>query len=85
MNRIDRLIIQARAAAHGNMELLPSFVRRNGNSWTAEVYIGDGIQGHSPTVKTATYATEAAAVEYIRALAGEYPNSRDVVIIVDDI
>lgn len=85
MNRIDRLIIQARAAARGNMELLLSFVRRNGNSWTAEAYLGDGIQGHPPTVKTATYATEGAAVEYIRALAGEYPNSRDVPIIIDDL
>ena len=85
MNRIDRLIIKARAATRGGMELLPSLVTRCGDSWTAEAYLGDSIQGHPPTVKTATYATEAAAVEYIRALADEYPNSRDVPIIIDDL
>ena len=85
MNRIDRLIIKARAAARHGVELLPSLIEHRGDSWTAAVYLGDGIPGHAVTVKRATYATEAAAVAYIRAAAEEYPNSRDVVIIIDDL
>ena len=36
-------------------------------------------------METTTHATEEAAVEYIRAMAEKYPNSRDVTIIIDDI
>lgn len=82
MNRIDRLLIQARAVTR--TEMLPSFICQDGDSWTAETYFRNSVHGHSPTVKTATYATQAAAVEHIRTLADEYPNSRDVVVIIDD-
>ena len=43
------------------------------------------MHGHPPTIERTTHATEAAAVEYINALAEKYPNSRDVVVIIDDI
>lgn len=82
MNRIDKLLIRAREAARGGLELLPSLVIRDGHFWTAEVHLGDG---HAHTVKRATYATEGAAVEHIRAMAERHPNSQDVPIIVIDV
>ena len=45
----------------------------------------DGTPGHSHTIKRATYATLEAAVEHIRAISREYPNSRDVPVIIDDL
>ena len=86
MNRIDRLIIKVqRAAAHSGPELYLAFVEPNGDSWTAVAHLRDRVQGHDPTIQRATYATMEAAVEHIRAMAREYPNSRDVPIIINDI
>lgn len=85
MNRIDKLLILAKAAARGGMELSHALITGSGHSWTAEAFLSDGVPGHAPTTKRATYATEGAAVEYIRAVAKEYPNSKDVPIIVDDV
>lgn len=86
MNRIDRLIIKAQsAAASSGLELILAFVEPDGDSWTAKVHLHDGVQGHDPTIQRATYATMEAAVEHIRAMSREYPNSRDVPIIINDL
>lgn len=85
MNRIDKLIIQARNATRHGLELGVSFVELNGDSWTAQTHLSDGTGKHPPTVKRATYATLEAAVEHIRAVAAEYPNSRNVPIIINDL
>ena len=47
--------------------------------------MSDGVPGHTPTIKWATYATMEAAVEHIHAMSLEYPNSKDVPIIIDDL
>ena len=85
MNRIDKLIIKARAAVSPGLELSHAFVEHDGDSWAAVVHLSDGVQGHVPTIKRATWATLEAAVEHVRAVAAEYPNSRDVPIIIDDL
>lgn len=85
MNRIDKLLIQARDAVRGGLELTHGLITHSGHSWMAEAYLCDGIPGHAPTVKRATYAAVGAAVAFIHAVANEYPNSKDVPVIVDDI
>ncbi len=82
MNRIDRLILKAQAVVAPAVELSVALIERNGSAWTAEVHLrgGDGA-----TIKRATYATMEQAVVHIRAMAEEYPNSRDVPIIIDDL
>lgn len=85
MNRIDKLILKARAVVSPGLELGVAFVELNGDSWTAVVHLYDGVQGHAPTIRRCTYATQEAAVEHIRAMAQEYPNTQDVPIIIDDV
>lgn len=85
MNRIDKLILQARNAVRPGPELTVALIERNGDSWAAQAHLLDGTPGHTPTVKRATYATLVTAVEHIRALAEQYPNSKDVPVIIDDL
>lgn len=84
MNKIDRLILKAKEAARGGQELAVAIIERSGNSWTAQAHLSDGVPGHTPSIKQAAYPTLEAAVEYIRAIADEYPNSQDVPVIIDD-
>lgn len=85
MNRIDKLIIQAKRIARPGLELTVALIEQNGDSWTAQAHLSDGVPGHTPTIKRATYATMEAAVEHIHAMSLEYPNSEDVPIIIDDL
>lgn len=85
MNRIDRLVLKARAAVSPGMELIVAMIEHSGDSWAAVVHLSDGVQGHAPAIKRATWATLGAAVDHIRAVAEEYPNSRDVPVIIDDL
>ena len=85
MNRIDKLILQARNAVRPGLELTVALIERNGDSWTAQAHLWDGTLGHTPTIKRATYATLEAAVEHIHTMSMEYPNSKDVPIIIDDL
>ncbi len=86
MKQIDRLLIEAKKiAGYSGKELTLAMIERNGDSWTATAHLWDRVQGHIPTLETATHATEEAAVEYISTMAERYPNSRDVTIIIDDI
>ena len=83
MNRIDKLILKARAAAAPGLELGGALIERDGASWTAVLQLCDG--GQAPAVKRATWATLERAVAYVRSAAEEYPNSRDVPVIIDDL
>ena len=85
MNRIDKLILKARAVVSPGLELSVALIERNGDSWTAEAHLSDGVQGHALTIKRATWATLARAVRYIHEVAAEHPNSRDVPVIIDDL
>lgn len=85
MNRIDRLILQARKAVSSSLDVVVALIERNGDSWTAEVHLSDEVQGHALTIKRATWATLERAVEHVRAVAEAYPNSRDVPVIIDDL
>ena len=85
MNRIDKLLIQAKGMARPGLELVAAIIERDGPSWTAQTHLADGTGKHPPTIKRATYATLEAAVEHIRAMSLEYPNSRDVPVIIDDL
>ena len=55
MNRIDKLILKARAAAAPGLELGGALIERDGASWTAVLQLCDG--GQAPAVKRATWAT----------------------------
>lgn len=85
MNRIDKLILKARAAAAPDLELGAAIIERDGDFWAAVVHIHDRRQGHAPTIKRATWATLERAVEHIQAVAAEYPNTQDVPVIIDDL
>lgn len=85
MNRIDKLLIQAKRAARPGLELTVALIERNSDSWTAQMHLWDGVPGHTPTIKQANYSTMEAAVEHIHALAEQHPNSKDVPIIIDDL
>ena len=84
MNRIDKLIIKAQDAVRPGLELVAAIIERDGHSWTAQTHLSDGTGKHPPNIKQATYAALEAAVEHIRAMSLEYPNSRDVPVIIDD-
>lgn len=85
MNRIDKLLIQARRIARPGLELAAAIIEQDGASWTAQAHLSDGTGKHPTAIHRATYATLEAAVEHIRAVAAEYPNSRDVPVIIDDL
>lgn len=85
MNRVDKLILQARRIISPGLEVVVAIIERNGDFWTAQVHLSDRTGKHTPTIRKATYATMESAVEHIRAMSLEYPNSRDVPIIIDDL
>lgn len=86
MKQIDRLLIEAKKiAGYTGKQLTLAMVERRGDSWAAMAHLWDRTAGHSPTVETTAHSTEEDAVEHIHALAREYPNSRDVTIIIDDL
>lgn len=85
MKQIDKLLIKAQQLARGGMELILAMVMPDGDSWAAVAHLWDGIPGHTGRTDTTTHATMDAAVEHIHELAKEYPNSRDVPIIIDDL
>lgn len=86
MKHIDRLLIEAKKiSGYTGQQLTLAMVALCGDSWTATAHLWDRVHGHPPTIERTTHATEDAAVEYINALSEKYPNSRDVVVIIDDI
>lgn len=85
MNRIDKLILKARAVAAPDLELGAAIIERDGDSWAAVVHIHDRTQGHAPTVKRATWTTLERALEYVRAVAETCPNRKDLTVIIDDL
>lgn len=85
MKEIDKLLIRAQQLAGSSVELILAMVIPDGDSWTAEAHLWDGKKGHAPTIRESTWHTMDAAVEHVHALAKEYPNSKDVPIIVDDL
>lgn len=85
MNRIDKLILRARAAAAPGLELGAALIERDGDSWAAVVHLHNLAKVGPPTVKRATWATLERAVEYVRSVAEEYPNSKDLTVIIDDL
>lgn len=85
MNRIDKLILRARAAEAPGLELGVALIQRDGDSWAAEVHLYAQARVGPPIVKRATWATLERAVEYVQAVAEEYPNRKDIPIIVDNL
>ena len=85
MNRIDKLILKARAAAGHGLELGAVLIERDGAAWTAVVHLHDRARVGPPTIKRATWATLERALEHVQAVAEEYPNSRDLPVIIDDL
>lgn len=85
MNRIDKLILKARAAAAPDLELGAAFIEQDGDFWAAVVHLHSPAKAGPPTIKRATWATLERAVEYVRSVAEEYPNSCDIPVIIDDL
>lgn len=85
MNRIDKLILKARAVVSPGQELAAAIIERDGDSWAAVIHLLDRARVGHPTIRRATWATLEAAVEHIQAVAEEYPNSRDSPVIIDDL
>ena len=85
MKQIDKLLIKAQKLVRGSTELVLAMVVPDGDSWAAEVHLWDWTEGHTPTVRRSIWTTMDAAVTHIHELAKEYPKSRDVPIIVDDV
>lgn len=83
MNRIDRLIIKARESK--GVELTTAMVERCGDFWTASAHLSNRRKNGPPVISESTHATIDAAIDHLHKLAGDYPNSQDVTIIVDDL
>lgn len=84
MKLINRFIIEAKTML-SDKQIIHAIVEQVGSEWSAKAYLWDGVQGHAPTVERTTHATMDAAVNYLHELAGKYPSSQNVPIIVDDL
>lgn len=86
MNQIDRLIIEAkRISGLSGKQLELARIEHTGGEWVSIAHVWDGAEGHTPTTEQALHTTMESAIHYIHDLAAQYPNSRDVTILVDDI
>jgi len=86
MNQIDRLIIEAkRIAGLSSKQLELARIEHTGDEWASIAHVWDGVEGHAPTTERALHTTMESAIDHIHDLAAQYPNSRDVTILVDDI
>ena len=85
MKKIDELLIKAQRMVRGGMELSLAMVLPDGDSWAAMAHLWDGKLGRTATLNKPTWPTMEAAVEHIHAMSLEYPNSKDVPIIIDDL
>ena len=85
MKKIDELLIKAQHMVKGCRELIFAMIFSEGGSWAAEAHLWDGTEGHAPTIERSIWPTMDTAVEHILEIEKEYPNSRDVPIIVDDL
>lgn len=82
MKRIDRLIIKARRSV--GTELILALVEPCGELWKVLAHLDRKEQVRGLEICESLHATEDAALDQIHALADKYPNSRDLMIIVDD-
>ncbi len=85
MRRIDQLILRAKEAAAPGLEPGVALIGREGDSWTAVVHLHDRRPGRPSALRRAARATPEGAEAYVRAVAAEYPNSRDLPVIIDDL
>ncbi|MEA4955890.1 MAG: hypothetical protein VB096_10345 [Pseudoflavonifractor sp.] len=86
MNQIDRLIIEAkRISGLSGKHLELARIEYVSGEWVSFAHIWDGVEGHAPTIEQAYHTTMDAAIDCIHDLATQYPNSRDVTILIDDI
>lgn len=86
MTQVDRLLIKAKSIAGlGGQRLDMAMVTEKNGRWEAECHLWDGEQGHTQTVVCSVHDTEDEAIDYVHEQARKYPNSRDLIILVDDI
>jgi len=86
MKQVDRLIIEAkRIAGMSGKQLELARIEHDGGEWVSIAHVWDGVEGHAPTTERAPHTTMESAIDYIHDLAAQYPNSRDVTILIDDI
>lgn len=86
MKQVDRLIIEAKhIAGLSGKQLELARIEHTGDDWVSFTHIWDAVEGHAPAIEQASHATMDAAINYIHDLASQYPNSRDVTILVDDV
>lgn len=86
MKQIDRLTIAAkRIAGLTGKQLELARIELTDGGWVLFAHVWDGVVGNAPVVERSSHATMDAAIESVHALAGQYPNSRDITILIDDI
>ena len=83
MNQVDRLMIKAKRLATGGLEVCVGMTVPDGDQWKYTAHLWDGV--NPATIDTALHTTKDDAIDYLHKLAEEYPNSRDVSIIVFDV
>ena len=67
------------------MELYLAMIDHHGDSWTATAHLCDRGSTRSPNIRESQHDTLDAAIDHIHTLAAQYPNSKDLVILVDNI
>ncbi len=83
MKRIDRLLIEAKTMI-SNRKLVCAMVDRLNAAWIATAHFADKAKGRGVIMESSTHGTLDAAIDHLHKLGEQYPNSRDVPIIVDD-
>lgn len=87
MQRITRLLIEARALVNPNSPLHLSWamVEPCGAEWLAKAHLWDGEPGSGTAINTSHHADQEAAIGYLHELADRYPPTSDLSILVVDI
>lgn len=83
MKQIDRLLIEAQRMSKGGTELTLAMVLPDSDCWAADAHLWNRKQGAA--INRSSWPTMEAAVEHIHELEKEYPNSKDVPVIIADL
>lgn len=80
MNRLDKLLEKARELSA--KDLILAVIDLDGDCWRTYAHMRNGQAGGGVHIESTVHATQSAAVEHIRGIAGDCP---DVPVIICDV
>lgn len=85
MADINKLLIKAKSV-YGTERLINAFVNQTeAGKWRADGRLWNGMTGSVVRSVVSEHDTKSEAIKALFELAEEYPNSKDVMIFVDDV